>query len=134
MEAELQLIVAIRSAAVAGVGNLGIEGVVAGARHRDEVGAGGEVEPDEGIASKRIVVTGDDLPAAGCRILPVEREQAVEFARVVKRLARPGDDRFGGEFPGVGERKLEHVQVRAVGRVVLRQLLDVVVARKNRLS
>ena len=47
LEAELQLIGAIRATAIARVGSLGIEGVVAGARHREKICAGGEVKPDE---------------------------------------------------------------------------------------
>ena len=95
LETEFELIVSIGPAAVAGVGNLRVEGVVAGARDAEEVGAGSEVEPEEGIAAERIVVAGDHLAATRHRIDPVKREQAVELARVVKRLAGPRNDRLG---------------------------------------
>ena len=134
LEAKLQLVGAVAAAAVAAVAHVGVEGGVPGAGNGDEVGARRHVEPDERVAAEGVVVAGDhraDLLSVD-DVLAVERDDAVEGAG--GHLARAGDDRLGRQGSRLVERERVEVDVRAVGRKILDELLGVVVAREDGLA
>ena len=130
LEAQSQLVVAIGATAVAAVGHLGIEGVVARARDGDEVRAGVHVEADEGVAAVVVVVTGHQR--ANAADLAEEREHGVEPTR--DGLTGSGDDRLGSEPAGFRDVEPVGIDVTAAGGIELRQVADVVIARKDGLA
>ena len=134
LEAHLEAVGAVGPPAVAAVADVGIETGVAGARNGQEVGTGRDIEANERIATEGVVVAGDhraDLLAAN-DVLSIERDHTVELAR--DHLSRAGDDRFSGKRSGLVERERVEIHVRTVGREILNQLLDVVVAGEDRFT
>ena len=133
-EPESRLVRALGAAAIARIGQLGVEGGVAHARHPEEVGAPLEGQPHEGIPPVVVVVPRDQRPhrPAVDDVLAVQREHAVE--RAGDLLARAGDHRLGGKGSRLRQLEAIEVDVAAVGLIELPEVDGVVVAGEHRFA
>ena len=133
LQAQKQFVWARRPPAVAAIGNLRIEAVVARARDRDEVFARLKVDTDQRISTVIVVVPGDECAhgRAADGVFPIQRDQRVGEGR---GRARPSGHGLGREGPWLQHVERVEIDVGADRREELPEVDGVVIARKYGLT